>query len=164
MWFPSRDAARALYYRTRTTASSMQEMHVAAFVVDHARHHPSALERPMTALPQTRSPKGTPTHSTLPDLGVSNTCPTRQAPGITPAAQVLPRLVVLSTQAFTSLDQFPYVRGSRPGIVSVSEPLKRFLGAESRSSPLPIRKGLSNAVWHRLRLCLPPRALRPFHG
>jgi len=130
----------------------------------YARHHPSALERPMTALPQTRSPQGTPTCSTLPDLGVSTTCPTRQAPAITPAAQALPRLVVLSTQAFTSLDQSPYVQGSRPGIVSAQTLFGRFLGAESRSAPLPIRKGLSNAVWHRLRLRSPPRALRPSHG
>jgi hypothetical protein len=41
-----------------------------------------------------------------------------RAPGITPAASVLPRLVVLFARAVTSLDQFLYVQGSRPGIVS----------------------------------------------
>ena len=49
---------------------------------------------------------------------------------------------ILSRQAATSLDQFPYVQGSRPGIVSVQRISERFLGAESRGSPLPF--GISN--------------------
>ena len=152
---------------TRTSSrqgSSMQEMHVAAFVVEYDRHHPKSLERYWTALPNTRPQNGTSTCSTLPDLGISSTCSTWQAPGITPATQVLPRLVVLFTQAFTSLDQFPYVHGSRCGIVSASESSERFLRVESRSTLLPVGKGLSNAVRHRLRLSLPPRAGCPFHG
>jgi hypothetical protein len=83
---------------------------------------------------------GTPTCSTLPGWGISSTCLTRQAPDITPAAPVLPRLVALFAKAVTSLDQFPYVQGSRPGIVSAQAILSDFWGQNLEAPPYPSGK------------------------
>jgi len=81
--------------------------------------------------------------------------PDTRAPGITPAASVLPRLVVLFTQAVTSLDQWLYVQGSRPGIVSTRRVPSDFWGQNPEAPPYPsakvflTRSGTVSACIHR---------------
>ena len=101
-----------------------------------------------------------------PRLGRFNHLADNQAPGTTPVARVLPRLVDLVEVWVTSLARFHLAArvrvASPPGFASLSpEPSPGFQAVECRSSALPIRTG-AFAVRHRLPHFSPASPCGPF--
>jgi len=131
----------------------------------HANKTATALQRFCPALdtaPAAVRPAST--CGTLPGYGVSITWLTGQAPGTTPAAAVLPKLVLHIAPTVTSLE------GVTPRAIvvcpwlppghSFRDFLSRFRGAEERSTS-PTRRRWLFAVRHRLRWNWPARACAP---
>lgn len=119
---------------------------------------------PATALQRVRrTPVRCPTQATLPKCGVSTTWPTSQAPAITPAAALHPRLVAIVATLVTSLDQIA-VSAGLPPCHTFRSPEASDFSVRKQKLRLPFGEGLSIAVRHRLQHGLPTRALRPFHS